>query len=80
METLKGFCAILLGHVIILYTDINNIKFENFTTERVLNWRLMLEEYVLEIKYIKGPDKKVADTLIMLPLIRSDIIESDVSR
>ena len=40
----------------------------------------MLEEYVLEIKYIKGPDKKVADTLIMLPLIRSDIIESDVSR
>ena len=53
VETLKEFCTIILGHHIIVYTDHNNITFENFTTERVLRWRLTLEEYVTEVKYIK---------------------------
>ena len=34
---------ILLGHSITVYTDHKNLTFENFTTERVLHWRLMLE-------------------------------------
>ena len=44
METLKEFHTIILGHRITVYTDNKNLIFENFTTERVLRWRLMLEE------------------------------------
>ena len=40
----------------------------------------MLEEYSPEIKYIKGPDDDAADALSRLPLIKSDVTESDVTR
>ena len=73
METLKEFRTILLGHCITVYTDHKNLTFENFTTARVLSWRLMLEEYGPEIKYIKEPDNDAADPLSGLPLITSDV-------
>ena len=34
----------------------------------------------LEIKYIKGPENYAADTLSGLPLINSDVTESDIKR
>ena len=40
----------------------------------------MLEEYGPEMKYIKGPDNDAVGVLIMLPLINSDITESDITR
>ena len=69
MENIKEFRTILLERRITVYTDHKNITFENFTTERVLRWRLMLEEYGPEIKYIKGPDNDAADAVSRLPLI-----------
>ena len=45
VETLKDFLKIILGHCIKLYTENKNISFEKFTTEGVLRWILMLEEY-----------------------------------
>ena len=80
MKTLKEFFTIILGHLITVYTDHKNLTFENFTTEIVLCWRLMLEEYGPEIKYIKGPDNDAAYALSRLPLINSDITESGVTR
>ena len=56
--------------------DHKNLIFDNFTTERVLSWHLMLEEYGLEIKYIKGTDNDAADALSRLLLIHSDVTES----
>ena len=56
MEKLKEFRTVLLVHRITVYTNHNNLTFENFTTERVLRWRIMLEEYGYEIKYINVPD------------------------
>ena len=44
MENLKYFLTIIVGHRIKVYTDHKNLTFEKFTTERVLHWRLMLEE------------------------------------
>ena len=38
----------------------------------------MLEEYGLEIKYIKGPDKEVEEALIRLLLFNSDIKEIEI--
>ena len=80
VETLKQFRTILLGHRIAVFTDHKNITFENFTTEIVLHWRLMLEEYGPEIKYIKRPDNDTADALSRLLLINSDVTDSDITR
>ena len=49
-ETLNYLRTTLLGHRITVYTDHKYLIFENFTTERVLYWRLMLEKYRPEIK------------------------------
>ena len=53
-ETLKEFRNILSGHQIIVYTDHKNITYKFFNTERVMRWRLILEEFGPELKYIKG--------------------------
>ena len=39
-----------------------------FNTNRVLLWILTLEEYGLDIEYIKGEKNIVADALSRLPL------------
>ena len=37
-------------------------------TNRVLGWRLIIEEYGMDIEYIKCEKNIVADTLSILPL------------
>ena len=54
VETLKEFRKILLGHHITVYTDHKNLTYKSFNTERVMRWRLILEEFGPELKYIKG--------------------------
>ena len=66
-------CTIIVGHSITAYTYLQGIKFENFTTERVLSWRLLLEEYGIIIRYIKGPESYAADVLIRIPFINSNV-------
>ena len=39
-----------------------------FNTDRVFICRLIIKEYSLDIKYIKGEKNIVADTLSILPL------------
>ena len=80
VETIKQFCTILLGHGIIVYTGHKNITFGDFTTERVIRWHIMLQEYRTEIKYIKETDKNAADALSRLLLINSDITVINITR
>ena len=47
VKTLKGFCMILLGQQLKIYTDHKNIMCKNFNTDRELRWRLILEYYSL---------------------------------
>ena len=54
VETLKGFCTILLGQQLKIYTDHKNLTCKNFNTDCVLRWRIILEEYSLGIEYIPG--------------------------
>ena len=63
VETLKEFRNILLGQKIIIHTDHQNLIHNSFTSDRVMRWRLYLEEYSPEIKYIKGESNQAADTL-----------------
>ena len=53
VETLKEFRNILLRHHITVYTDHKNLTHKIFNTEGVMRWRLILEEFGPELKYIK---------------------------
>ena len=68
VETLKEFRCILLGQQIQIHTDHKNLTYKNFNTERVMRWRLILEEYSPELLYIKGSHNIVADALSRLDL------------
>ena len=67
VETLKEFRTILLGHQIKVYTDHQNLIHTNLRTERVLRWRLFLEEFNVEFNYIAGVKNVVADILSRYP-------------
>ena len=68
VETLKEFKNILLGQEIIIYTDHQNLIAKNCTIERVLRWRLLIEEFNPQMKYIPGHTNIVADTLSRLDI------------
>jgi transposase InsO family protein len=68
VETLKEFRNILLGQQIKVYTDHKNLTYKTFNTERVMRWRLILEEYSPELIYIQGDKNIVADALSRLEL------------
>ena len=68
VASLKYFRNILLGHQITVYTDNRNLTYKMFNTERVIRWRLILEEFGPELKYVKGENNFVANTLSRLDM------------
>jgi len=68
VETLKEFKNILLGQEIIIYTDHQNLVAKNCTIERVLRWRLLIEEFNPQMHYLPGHNNIVADTLSRLDI------------
>ena len=67
VETLKEFRNILLGHKIRIWTDHKNLTQVKFNTDRVMRWRLIIEEYGPEfIHHIAGSKNIVADALSRL--------------
>jgi hypothetical protein len=68
VATLKEFCNILLGQTITVHTNHKNLTYKHFNTERVMRWRLVLEEYGPELEYIKGQRNVVADALSRLDI------------
>jgi hypothetical protein len=68
VKTLKTFRTMLLGHVIIVYTDHKNLTFDKFSSDRVARWRLYSEEYGPELRYVPGENNVVADALSRLPM------------
>ena len=56
VETLKQFRSMLLGAKITVYTDHRNLthRLSSFSTQRVMRWRILLEEYAPDFEYKQG--------------------------
>ena len=69
VETLREFRGILLGSDVRVYTDHQNLthKLTSFTTQRVLRWRLLLEEFRPTFRYKQGVTNFIADALSRVP-------------
>jgi hypothetical protein len=72
VETMKEFRNILLGQDIKVHTDHENLTHKHFNSDRVMCWRLFIEEYAPNLQYIKGVHNVVADALSRLPPFSDD--------
>ena len=63
VATLKEFCSMLLGAELYIFTDHNNLTFDNLTTQRVLRWRSFIEEYSPKKSYIEGKKNVLVDSM-----------------
>ncbi len=66
VETLKEFRNILLGQKLIVHTDHKNLLYNKLANDRMIRWRLLLEEYDPTFEHVKGNDNVIADALSRL--------------
>ena len=79
VETLKEFRNILLGQRIKVHTDHENLTYKTFNSDRVMRWRLYIEEYSPDLQYIKGTHNIVADALSRLDIMETPFEDSQES-
>jgi RNase H-like domain found in reverse transcriptase len=78
IETYKEYKNILLGYLIIVFTDHKNNTFNGFkASDRVLHWLLLLEEYGVIFDYLQEKKNVVANTLSFLDIVGLKIHEEE---
>ena len=82
VECLKQFRGILFGYPIDVWSDHKNLVYAATLSEsqRVMRWRLILEEFGPNIQHIPGVDNIVADTLSRLPSANTDREDDSTER
>jgi RNase H-like domain found in reverse transcriptase len=79
IETCKEFNNILLGYQEKVYTDHKNTTFNGLkSSDRVLRWLLLLEEYGVTFEYLPGKKYVVADALSCLDIDEMKIPPEEV--
>jgi transposase InsO family protein len=72
VEALKEFRTMIYGYPIDIHTDHKNWTYDKtFRNTRVMNWRMLLEDFAPTLHYIKGESNEVADALSRLPFTTS---------
>ena len=68
VECVKEICNIIFGYPIRVFSDHKNlVHAANMSqSQRVMRWRLILEEFGPDIRHIKGEDNVVADSISRL--------------
>ncbi|KAE9198591.1 hypothetical protein PF004_g19500 [Phytophthora fragariae] len=66
VEILKEYRTMLLGFPVVIHTDHTNLLFPRETSLRVKRWKLLLEEYRLEVVFIPGSQNIGADAFSRL--------------
>ena len=61
VETLREFRNILLGY------KIETFETTESSSQRLQRWRCLVQEFDVELKYVKGPENVVADAISRLP-------------
>ena len=74
VECLKQFRNILFGYEIIVWSDHKNLVHAATVSEsqRVMRWRLLLEEFGPDIRHIAGVENIVADAISRLPMTQNN--------
>ena len=70
VEVFKEFHQMLLGAKPVVSMDHKNLTHHmmQFTTQHVLCWQLLLEEFNLKYEYLAGTHNVIADTLSHIPI------------
>jgi RNase H-like domain found in reverse transcriptase/Reverse transcriptase (RNA-dependent DNA polymerase)/Integrase zinc binding domain len=75
VETLKEFQNILLGQKVVVHTDHLNLLYNKLASNRLIRWRMMLEEFGPKIEHVAGKNNVVADALSRLEITHADADE-----
>ena len=68
VETLKEYRTMLYGcPELHIYTDHKNLTYHRLSSQKVMRWRLFIEDYQPQFHYVKGSDNAIADALSRLP-------------
>ena len=62
------------GAQIILYNDNENLNFKNLSVQRILRWRLFLDQFDFQIKYIEGNKNFLADCFSRLSTMEKPLV------
>ena len=76
VEVLKEFRNILLGQQIIVHTDHENLTYKQQNSDRVMRWRLYIEEYSPDLRHLPGKTNVVADALSRLEILAEPMEEA----
>lgn len=77
VEGFKTFDGVLRGSDVTVHTDHLNLLYQNMPTQRMVRWRLMLEEHHPNFVHVAGNQNAAADVLSRLDLIPSSYDEID---
>ena len=68
VETLKEFQNILIGQKIVVHTDHLNLLYKKLASNRLVRWRMIIEEFGPKFKHVDGEKNVVADALSRLEM------------